>query len=124
MQEITGAKPVRDANFHRRVVYGEKQTHLTQNQAALDVQVVSRRPFFKAPKAFSVMRSLGKRANSVQLRVGDPLLVAVCQHRNRASAQAGFISQLRRGQHSGLRPTFALSSYGSAGHFRAASINE
>jgi hypothetical protein len=71
-----------------------------------------------------VMRSLGKRANSVQLRVGDPLLVAVCQHRNRASAQAGFISQLRRGQHSGLRPTFALSSYGSAGHFRAASINE
>jgi len=33
------------------VVHGEKQTHLTQNQAALDVQVVSRRPFFKAPKA-------------------------------------------------------------------------
>ena len=29
----------------RRVVHGEKQTHLTQNQAALDVQVVSRRPF-------------------------------------------------------------------------------
>jgi hypothetical protein len=50
--------------------------------------------------------------------------VAMRQHRNRASAQAGFISQLCRGQHSGLRPTFALSSYGSAGHFRAASINE
>ena len=31
----------------RRVVYGEKQTHLTQNQAALDVQVVSRRPLQK-----------------------------------------------------------------------------
>ncbi len=31
--------------FHRRVVHGEQQTHLTQNQAALDVQVVSRRPF-------------------------------------------------------------------------------
>ena len=30
--------------FHRRVVHGEQQTHLTQNQAALDVQVVSRRP--------------------------------------------------------------------------------
>ncbi len=29
----------------RRVVRGEKQTHLIQNQAALDVQVVSRRPF-------------------------------------------------------------------------------
>jgi hypothetical protein len=27
----------------------------------------------------SVMRSLGGRANSVQLRVGDPVLVAVCQ---------------------------------------------
>ena len=50
MQEITGAKPVRDAIFHRRVVHGEKQTHLTQNQAALDVQVVSRRPFSKPPK--------------------------------------------------------------------------
>ena len=43
MQEITGAKPVRDANF-RRVVRGEQKTHLIQNQAALDVQVVSRRP--------------------------------------------------------------------------------
>ncbi len=32
-------------NIFRRVVYGEQQTHLTQNQAALDVQVVSRRPF-------------------------------------------------------------------------------
>ena len=42
-QEITGAKPVRDANF-RRVVRGEQKTHLIQNQAALDVQVVSRRP--------------------------------------------------------------------------------
>ena len=36
--------------FHRRVVHGEQQTHLTQNQAALDVQVVSRRPFSKPPK--------------------------------------------------------------------------
>ena len=42
MQEITGAKPIRDAIF-RRVVYGEQQTHLTQNQAALDVQAVSGR---------------------------------------------------------------------------------
>ena len=33
------------STFERRVVYGEQQTHLTQNQAALDVQVVSRRPF-------------------------------------------------------------------------------
>ena len=49
------------------------------------------------------MRSLGRRANSVQLRVGDPF-------RNRASAQAGFISQLRRGQHSGLRPFRLLAA--------------
>src|ERR1700741_219109 len=41
MQEITGAKPVRDR---------ESQTHLTQDQAALDVQVVSRRPFSMPPK--------------------------------------------------------------------------
>jgi hypothetical protein len=39
----------------------------------------------------------------VQLRVGDPF-------RNRASAQAGFISQLRRGQHSGLRPFRLLAA--------------
>ena len=41
MQEITGAKPVRDANL-------------------------------VAPKAFSAMRSLGKRISSVQFRVGAP----------------------------------------------------
>ena len=72
---------------------------------------------FIALKALSPTHSSGRRANPVQFRVGDPF-------RNRASAQAGFISQHRRGQHSGLRPTFALSSHGSAGHFRAASINE
>ena len=42
MQEITGAKPVRDA-LNRRVVCGEQQTHLTQNQAALDVLCSSRK---------------------------------------------------------------------------------
>ena len=36
--------------------------------------------------------------------------VAMRQHRNRASAQAGFISQLRRGQHSGLRPFRLLAA--------------
>ena len=41
MQEITGAKPVRDTNLI-------------------------------APKAFSAMRSLGKRISSVQFRVGAP----------------------------------------------------
>jgi hypothetical protein len=42
MQEITGAKPVRDANSI-------------------------------ALKAFSAMRSLGKRISSVQFRVGAPV---------------------------------------------------
>ncbi len=42
MQEITGAKPVRDASF-------------------------------QASKAFPAMHSLGKRLNSVQLRVGAPI---------------------------------------------------
>ena len=60
MQEITGAKPVRDTTF-RRVVHGEQQTHLTQNQAASDVQVVSRRSLSIALKALSAMHSLGKR---------------------------------------------------------------
>src|ERR1043166_2763412 len=59
-------------HFDRRVVHGEQQTELTQNQAALDVQVVSRRPFFTALKAFPVMHSLGRRANPVQLRVRAP----------------------------------------------------
>jgi len=34
------------------VVRGEKQTHLTQNQAALDVQVVSRRSISTPSKHF------------------------------------------------------------------------
>src|SRR5947207_210804 len=38
--------------------------------------------------------------------------VAVRQHRSRASAQAGFIRPLCPGQHWGLRPAFASSSYG------------
>ena len=50
-----------------------------------------------ALKALLAMRSLGKRISPVQFRVRAPF-------RNRASAQAGIISQLSRGQHSGLRP--------------------
>ena len=41
-----------------------------------------------------------------------PILVAVRRHRSRASAQAGFIRPLCPGQHWGLRPAFASSSYG------------
>jgi hypothetical protein len=60
----------------------------------------------------SAMRSLGKRISPVQLRVGAPVLMAMRRHRNRASAQAGFISQLPEG------------STRDCDHFRAASINE
>jgi len=45
----------------------------------------------------SAMHSLGKRFSSVRFRVRAPF-------RNPASVQAGIISQLSRGQHSGLRP--------------------
>ena len=79
MQEITGAKPVRDATF-------------------------------SALKALSAMHSLGKRISPVQLRVGAPFLVTVHNDRSRASAQAGFISPLRPGQHWGLRPSFGLQA--------------
>jgi 5-methylcytosine-specific restriction protein A len=57
----------------------------------------------KAPKALSVMRSLGRRANSVQLRVGDPF-------RSRASAQTSFISSSCPGQHRRLRPFLGLQA--------------
>ena len=74
MQEITGAKPVRDANFSL------------------------------ALKALSVMPSLGKRTSPVQFRVRDSVLVAVRKHRSRTSVQMSFISSSGPGQHRRLRP--------------------
>ena len=57
----------------RRVVHGEKQTHLTQNQAALDVQVVSRRPFSTPSKHCQrCIRSVSE-FSSVQFRVRAPI---------------------------------------------------
>jgi hypothetical protein len=70
----------------------------------LDVQVVSRRPFTKPSKHCQRCTRPVREFSPVQLRVGAPVLVTAPKDRNRASAQAGFISQLRRGQHSGLRP--------------------
>ncbi len=60
-------------HFLRHVVNGEEQTHLTQNQAALDVQFVSCRPISKCPQsivsdAFARYASL----SPVQFRVGAP----------------------------------------------------
>jgi len=43
---------------------------------------------FKAAKALSAMHSLGRRAYSVQLRVGDPVLVAVCQGGHAPASQS------------------------------------
>jgi hypothetical protein len=57
-----------------------------------------------ALKALSAMHSLGKRISPVQFRVRDPVLMAVRQHRSRASAQVGFISPPRPGQHRRLLP--------------------
>ena len=115
MQEITGAKPVRDANFTAR---GSRGIADPPDSESGSLGRASRLAptIFKAPKALSVMRSLGRRANSVQLRVGDPF-------RNRASAQAGFISQLRPGQHSGLRPHFTLSRLRSITPRRSGLLN-
>jgi hypothetical protein len=103
------------------VVHGEQQTHLIQNQAALDVlcssrqravpfgasdlqdlgsPLVSRRPLSEALTAFSAMHSFGMGVSSVQFRVRAPF-------RSRASAHVGFISPLCPGQHRRLRPSFA-----------------
>ena len=65
MQEITGAKPVRDANSI-------------------------------ALKAFSAMRSLGKRISSVQFRVGAPIQMAAG---NGGRPQASQSSQRSSGFH-------------------------
>ena len=60
-------------HFLRRVVNGEEQTHLTQNQAALDVQFVSCRPISKCPQNI-VSDALARYASlsPVQFRVGAP----------------------------------------------------
>src|SRR5216684_8211742 len=71
MQEITGAKPVRDAIFSARGSRG------IADPPGLEPGSLGRASrlaptIFNALKAFSVMLSLGRRANSVQLRVGAP----------------------------------------------------
>src|SRR6267142_3588344 len=78
MQEITGAKPVRDAIFSAR---GSRGIADPPDLGSGSLGRASRLAptIFDAPKALSAMHSLGTRANSVQLRVRAPLLVAVCQ---------------------------------------------
>ena len=115
MQEITGAKPVREPISSARGSRGKADPPDSESgslgRASRLAPTIS-----KAPKSI-VSDALARHAsfNPVQLQVGAPVLVAVCQggvrqDRNRASAQAGFISQLSRGQHSGLRPFFGLQA--------------
>src|SRR5512137_364865 len=71
MQEITGAKPVRDANFSACGSRG------IADPPGLEPGSLGRASrlaptIFKAPKAFLAMRLLGKQASLVQLQVGDP----------------------------------------------------
>ena len=71
MQEITGAKPVRDAILSARGVRG------VADPPGLEPGSLGRASrlaptIFDAPKAFSAMRLLGKQVSLVQLRVGAP----------------------------------------------------
>ncbi len=104
--------------LHRRVVYGEQQTHLTQNQVALDVQVVSRRPFSEPPKHCQRCTRPVREFSLGQLQVGAPALVAVCQGARPPGPQS---SQRSSRFHKPAQPRAAL---GIATIFRAASINE
>jgi len=71
MQEITGAKPVRDANFSAR---GSRGTADPPDSESGSLGRASRLAptIFDAPKALSAMRLLGKQASLVQFRVGAP----------------------------------------------------
>lgn len=117
MQEITGAKPVRDAILSARGSRGKADPPDSESGSLGRASRLAP-TIFKAPKALSVMRSLGRRANSVQLRVGDPILVAVCQGGRPPGPQS---SQRSSRFHKPAQPRAAL---GIATILRAASINE
>ena len=109
----SGASPRHSASACSSKRAGGFITRIALDECLVPERYRTRAPIGSALKALSAMPSLGKRISPVQLRVRDPF-------RNRASAQAGFISQLRRGQHSGiatisppcssLRMTFVKSS--------------
>ena len=65
---------------------------------------------FTAPKSIlsDALLWYGSRLGASPGGGSNIVAVAVRQHRSRASAQVGFIRPLRRGQHWGLRPSFAL----------------
>ena len=70
-QEITGAKPVRDANFSAR---GSRGIADPPDLGSGSLGRASRLAptISKAPKALSAMYLLGKQASLVQFRVGAP----------------------------------------------------
>ena len=108
MQEITGAKPVRDANFIGAWFTGIADPPDSESGSLGRASRLAPTNF-SAPKAFSAMRLLGRQGNSVQLRVGAPFFF-ICQRRSRASAQEGFINPLCPEQHWGLRPLRLLAA--------------
>ena len=71
MQEITGAKPVRDAIYSAR---GSRGIADPPDLGSGSLGRASRLAptIFDAPKALSAMRLLGKQASLVQFRVGAP----------------------------------------------------
>ncbi len=71
MQEITGAKPVRDA------IYSARGSRGIADPPGLEPGSLGRASrlaptIFDAPKALSAMHLLGKQASLVQFRVGAP----------------------------------------------------
>ena len=101
MQEITGAKPVRDAIFIGAWLTGNSRPTWLRTRQPWTCKSSRADHFSDAPKALSAMHLLGKQASLVQFRVGAPFSEF---KRSRASAQAGFISPLCPGQHRRLRP--------------------
>jgi hypothetical protein len=71
MQEITGAKPVRDANFSARGLRGIADPPDSESGSLGRASRLAP-TIFDAPKALSAMYLLGKQASPVQLRVGAP----------------------------------------------------
>ena len=72
MQEITGAKPVRDAIYSAR---GSRGIADPPDLGSGSLGRASRLAptTFDVPKALSAMHLLGKQASLVQLRVGAPI---------------------------------------------------
>jgi hypothetical protein len=117
MQEITGAKPVRDAILSARGSRGIADPPDSESGSLGRALLLAKRASpFRAPDSQDLGSPLVSRrpvsSPSKHFQRCAPLVLdaARCnsgwglQFRSRASAQAGFIRPLCRGQHWGLRP--------------------